>query len=458
MKRVLAICMVLFLLVGCSRTDPVPAEPETPPTAEQQQIEAVEPIPEPEPIPVPEPETIPAPEPIPEPEQTAEPEQLPVSEPVPEEPVTQEEAQTPAQESGELAEAAAAVYREITEGRTFHVWILEPDGTVTKQTVEPGRNDWNVASREYVFGNYLWTEATEEEWNELERSETRGNRLDLSEPGEWGVRNLFCYSGGDLVCLVDETEVRYLRAVNPREGEQFEWKLYGALEIIAQDAMSREVLYVTVDGSLSPQEAAGRMAEKIAENYRSVPGWVVWKPVSVKAERAEVYDLYRGTPEEFCFNLGLGVKVTDPMAREAAYWQVGSGLGEPDENGFCGWGREVLVRKDDEGNWSVLELGTGGSSVAPEWPAGKPWAAWLVELFCLTEGITHDRLVPVQLLSLTSDQMAALPELLDQLTEAESRELCSALGALLRQEDRTWEYTVETLKPLLGDYGVWLDA
>jgi hypothetical protein len=250
--------------------------------------------------------------------------------------------------------------------------------------------------------------------------------------------------------IADQTKITYLRA----EGGF----LYDLLKLVPEEFVARQVWDVTVDGSISEKEAAGRMAEKIAENYRSVPDWVSWKAESVRAERAEVYDIYRGTPEEFCFNLGLAVKVADPMAAEAGYWQAGSGLGEADEDGFYGWDRQVLVRKNDEGNWGVLDMGTGGYSVNPEWPAEKPWAEWQVELFCLTEGYTHDWIVPTLLLSLTPDQMESLPAILDQLTEAESRELCTVLGELLARDDLQNYYTADTLRPLLGEYGSLLDA
>ena len=103
-------------------------------------------------------------------------------------------------------------------------------------------------------------------------------------------------------------------------------------------------------------------------------------------------------------------------------------------------------------------MGTGGYAVSPEWPAEKPWAEWLVELFCLTEGDTHDWFAPIRILSLPPDQMERLPAIFDQLTKTESRELCSVLGEILTREDLEHAYTVETLKPLLGDYGALLDA
>ena len=455
MKRVFAVLLVVLLLAGCSRVDPVPAEPDDPPVTEQQEIEAVEPVPEPEPVvepePVPEPE--PTPEPAPEPAQSLKPEGDPAPEPATE-PVREPEPEpVPEPVPDRAALVAAEALAAITGNPEFNVLVWQDSDAPTELVIRQGENDWNV---EYVRSNltavFEWTEAAYEDYLAAAQAQEHGAELLFCDV-ESGL-NFGCFKNAEIVTLQDPTKITYLRAVDPNGNGT----LYDLLSMVAEDAVSHEVRSVTVDGTLSPQEAAGRMAEKIAENYRSMPDWVSWKPVSVKAERAQVYDLYRGTPEEFCFNLGLAVKVTDPMAAEAGYWQAGSGLEEADENGFHGWSREVLVRKNEEGNWSILDMGTGGYSVNPEWPAEKPWAEWLVELFCLTEGFTHDQLAPIQILSLPPDQMESLPTILDQLTEAESRELCSVLGELLEQDDLQNYYTVDTLKPLLGDYGTLLDA
>lgn len=443
MKRVLTILLVLLLLTGCSRTDPAPAEPDPPPATQQQEIEKVDSVPAPEPDPRPEPviEPEPTPEPVPAPEVTNPPAPPVESDPAPE----------PAPEPMPVPSAAETVLAAVTGNPEFNVLVWQENDARTDLVIRKGVNDWNVEQVLSCLPSFEWTEISYEAF--LAEVSTKGRGPELLFWDVEGGMGVSCFEHADVVTVRDQTKMTYLRAVN--SGGR---NLYDLLSAVAEDAVSAGALYVTVDGSLSPQEAAGRMAEKIAENYRSVPDWVIWKPVSVKAEKAQVYDIYRGTPEEFCFNLGLAVKVADPIAPEAGYWQVGSGLGEPDENGFYGWGREVLVRKNDEGNWSVLSLGTGGGTVAPEWPAEKPWAAWLVELFCLTEGVTHDWLVPNQILALPPDQMETLPAILDQLTEAESRELCSVLGELLGQENLQNNYTADTLKPLLGEYGPLLDA
>lgn len=332
--------------------------------------------------------------------------------------------------------------------------VWEEDDSGTDLVIQRGVNDWNVEFLGNCFTDYEWSQVGSEDWIAMIQTEGYDPQLSFYLPGEISFT---CCEEGNIVEIVDQTKITYLRAVIPEEPESV-GVLYDAMIMAAEDAVTAQVWDVTVDGNVSEKEAAGRMAEKVAENYRAVPDWVSWKAESVKAERAEVYDIYRGTPEEFCFNLGLAVKVADPMAADAGYWQAGSGLGDPDKDGFYGWGRQVLVRKNAEGNWSVLDKGTGGYSVNPEWPAEKPWTEWLVELFCLTEGYTHDWVAPSLLLMQAPDQMESLPAILDQLTEEESRELCSVLGDLLEREDLVWDYTKETLMPLLGDYGALLDT
>ena len=469
MKRFLMVLMILLLLAGCGQAETPVAEPEDSPQVADPSLET---NPELEPGtetgPAPEPEVVPEPQPEVCPEPVTEPEKEPASEPKPEAdqpeppaPETEqesvpEESKPEAEETVDFAELVAAVYAEITEDKSFTVWVTEPDGTVTELGIEPGKNDWNVTSRGYVFNNYIWTEATEEEWNELERSETPGDRLDLSETGEWGVRNLSCYSGGDLVCLVNGGEVRYLRAVNPKEGELFEWKLYGALEIIAQDAMSAAVWDVTADGTLPPEEAAKQMAEQIAENYGNVPNWVEWKPLDVQRNRAEVYDVYHGMPEQFCYEIDLRV-LLDEATLYTSMWSAGAGVQDQEEDGYWHWGAQVLVEKNEMGNWTFVDRGTGGYTVTPHIDRDCSELERLVEIFCLTEGFTHDWITPNAILELSTEGLVKLPDLLDQLTEAEARDLCAALGDCIRESD-SWRWSIDTLAPLLKDYGAWLDA
>ena len=438
MKRVLVMLMVLLLLTGCSGNDPTPVEPEEPPVA-QEELSA----PESEQVPVPTPE----PEPAPEPERAPETEPEPVVKPEPErepeptvEPETEEDLNT--ELIPEWEAFAANAYQTITDREEFLI-LIGQEGAETELVFSQTLDEMSPVYFVNSFANYAWSEADSADWIAMAQ-EPDAMQLSFSLPGELSFT---CRENGNIVEIADQTKITYLRV----EGGF----LYDLLKLVPEEFVARQVWDVTVDGSISEKEAAGRMAEKIAENYRSVPDWVSWKAESVRAERAEVYDIYRGTPEEFCFNLGLAVKVADPMAAEAGYWQAGSGLGEADEDGFYGWNVQVWVRRDEAGAWSLEGWGSGGVAVLPEKPEEKPELDWLVEAFCLTEGLSHDWVVPNQLLNLDPEVLADLPAVLDQLTEAESRDLCETLGKLLDEND-CWILEKEDLILLLGEYAPYL--
>ena len=90
-------------------------------------------------------------------------------------------------------------------------------------------------------------------------------------------------------------------------------------------------------------------------------------------------------------------------------------------------------------------------------PGAEAPLSELADAFFLTEGESHDWLVPCYILEHPAEDMAALPALLDQRTEEEARELCGVLGQC--QRDSTWDnWTVETLAAALGRYGAYLDV
>jgi hypothetical protein len=433
----------LLLLTGCSGKEQVPVESDPPPVAEENETA----VPEPEPAPEVEsaPESEPAPEPAPEPipEVKPEPKPAPAPEPEPEpEPAVEPDEAPDSELVSEWEAFAANAYQTIT-GREEFLILIGQEGAETELVFRQTLDEMSPVYFVNSFANYAWSEADSADWIAMAQ-EPDAMQLSFSLPGEVSFT---CRENGSVVEIVDQTKITYLQV----EGGS----LYDLLKLVPEEFAARRVWDVTVDGAASPQEAAGRMAEKIAENYRAVPDWVSWKAESVKAERAEVYDIYRGTPEQFCFNLGLAVKVADPMAAEAGYWQAGSGLEEPDEDGFYGWNVQVWVRRDEAGAWSLEGWGSGGVAALPEKPEEKPELDWLVEVFCLTEGLSHDWVVPNQLLNLDPEVLADLPAVLDQLTEAESRDLCETLGKLLDEND-CWILEKEDLILLLGEYASYL--
>ena len=143
----------------------------------------------------------------------------------------------------------------------------------------------------------------------------------------------------------------------------------------------------TVDEAETDYEAIARqLNEAMAENVRSVPDWVTWKPLDFQASGASVFDAYYGEPENFCAGMGFRLLVDDPYGEKANRWQAGAGLGEPDADGYYGYGREAAIRKNADGDWSCDGLATGGSSV--DLPLSAPGAeAPLSELApCWTSG------------------------------------------------------------------------
>ena len=360
-------------------------------------------------------------------------------------------------ESEKLTAEATGLYQAITDAETFRITVEEPDGTETAFDIVKGENDGNVAGRQHTFADYTWSAATEADWKALLASKDRGYLLTVA--AQDGKAIIRCCSESDLAALEQDGKTSYYRAVNPREGkEPFEGKLYGNLELIALDAASHQVWAVTADGALSPAEAAKDLAEQVAENYRMVPDWVDWKPLDAKTGKAEVYDVYVGEPQQFCCNMGLRVKLEDPKSEQAAYWQAGAGLDEPDSKGYCGYGSQVYVVKNQDGDWAIRGRGTGGYFVDPPMAYEKATAAQLVEVFRLTEGETHDWRVPYYLLALPRAELSKLPAVMDGLTEDEARELCRLLEKNLDRTKETGAWTREDLEAALGKYGGLLDA
>ena len=355
-----------------------------------------------------------------------------------------------------LAADCAGAYAAITEDLTFLVSVEEADGTVTTLDITPD-NAWNVEGRENLFAvSYDWSPAEAGDWEALPAG--GGTLWTLADADS--QTTIQCRSDSDLVRWQrGGGAVSYASAVNPREGEPCEWKFCRQLAIIAEDAASARVWDVTADGALSPEEAAKELGEQVAANYRAVPAWVTWKPEDARFGGSVVFDWYKGQPENFCCGLGLRVKLADPMGEGGGYWQAGAGLDEPDGEGYYSWGREALVKKNEAGDWYIADRGTGGYTV--ELPLGSLDSASLEQLtdaFFLTEGSTHDWLLPYYILSRSETELSALPELLDGRTEGEARELCRLLADCAENTKESWPWTLEELAEALGEYGPYLRA
>ena len=355
-----------------------------------------------------------------------------------------------------LAADCAGAYAAITEDLTFLVSVEEADGTVTTLDITPD-NAWNVAGRENLFALcYDWSPAEAGDWEALPAG--GGTLFTLADADS--KTTIQCRSDSDLVRWQrGGGAVSYASAVNPREGEPYEGKLCRLLAIIAEDAVSAQMWDAAADDALSPEEAAEELGERVAENYRAVPAWVTWKPEDAAFGGSIVFDWYKGQPENFCCGIGLRVSLADPEGEGGSYWQAGAGLGEPDEDGCYGWGCEALVKKNEAGDWYIAGRGTGGYTV--ELPLESLDSASLEQLtdaFFLTEGSTHDWLLPFYILSRSQAELSALPALLDQRTEDEARALCRLLADCAENTKESWPWTLENLEEALGEYGPYLRA
>ena len=457
-RRMLWGILLLALLTGCAG-ERQPAPPEEDPPAQEEEQPAAEPDreePESGPAEPGEEETAPQAPPAEEPGAAGEPEP-PALETPPETVPEPEPPETPKEPGEELLRAAMAAYAEITERLTFTLYVEEGDGTGLNLSITP-ENAWTVEGRENLFPvSYQWSAASAADWAAQVGAMGEGDLLlEMASPD--GATGLRCCTAGDVVAWTAAGETAYAHAACASQDDR---PMSGLLRGIAEDALWDAAFYgPAADGALTDyEEIARQLNEAMAENIRSAPDWVTWKPLDFQAGGASVFDAYYGQPQNFCAGIGFRLLLDDPGSVTAGTWQAGAGLGEPDADGYYGWGRAALVRKNAAGDWSCADMGTGGYSVdLPLSAAGEEAPlSELVDAFFLTEGESHDWFVPYYILHHTADEMAALPALLDQRTDAQARELCAALRECLGTADYGG-WTPETLAAALGSYGAYLEV
>ena len=367
------------------------------------------------------------------------------------------EGETESLSGEELVSSAMEAYAAITKDLTFTLDVTAEDAEPLTLSITP-ESAWNVAGQENLFSySYQWEPSSAStfgvQWTDMQN---RGLCFTMTAPD--GVTALRCCTGGDAVMWNVDGEAHYAQVTAV---EDMGPGLGDLLRGIAEDAL-RDAAFSspTVNGAETDYgEIARQLSEAMAEKVRAVPDWAAWKPLDFQAGGASVFDAYYGEPENFCAGLGFRLRLDSPDSAMASSWQAGSGLGEPDADGSYGWGRAALVRKNEQGDWYCADMGTGGySAELPLSAAGEDAPlSELVDAFFLTEGTSHDWLVPNYILYHTAEEMEALPALLDQRTEEEARELCGVLGDCLRTADY-WDWTPETLAAALGSYGAYLNA
>ena len=106
----------------------------------------------------------------------------------------------------------------------------------------------------------------------------------------------------------------------------------------------------------------------------------------------------------------------------------------------------------------VADYGTGGYYVELPVREETATAEQLVEAFRLTEGESHDRMIPIRLLSLSETELAKLPEAMDTLPEETAKDLCRRLEEQLDATKESGGWVLEDLREVLGPYARYLDV
>ena len=327
----------------------------------------------------------------------------------------------------ELTASAMAAYAEITKDLTFTLDVEEEDAQASASPSPrrpPGTwRDGRTCSPSATSGSRPRRRPGGDQWSDIK---SRGRLFAMTAPD--GETTLQCCTGGDVVLWTVDGETHYACVTAAAEGES---GLSGLLQGIAEDALwDAAFCGPTVDGAETDyEEIARQLNEAVAENVRHVPGWASGCWWMTRMERWPT------------------------AGRRGPAWESRTRT-----DLTAGAGR-AAIRKNADGDWYCADMGTGGySAELPLSAAGEDAPiSELVDAFFLTDGTSHDWLVPNYILHHTVDEMEALPALLDRRTDAEARALCAALGTCLR--DSTWDnWTVETLAAALGRYGAYLDV
>ncbi len=277
-----------------------------------------------------------------------------------------------------------------------------------------------------------------------------------SQDGRYGIR--MNADGGPAELISDGVSSFYALSDADRAD------LWRHLRQTAEYAISETCrIYVAVDGDLSPEGAAQALSEKIAANFRALPEWVGWRPTDFQAKPARVFDEYLGEPRQFCADIGFRLKLADVTGDSPArlYWETGAGLAEPDAQGYSDCGMECLVEKNDNGDWQLVDAGTGGYFVSlPGWNylAGRPDyignapVEELLWLFTLTRGETHDWRIPMWLAEKTVEDLNSLPKALEALTADQARDLRDKTAAYVSTQETTdsTRFVLDALDEYLG--------
>lgn len=325
------------------------------------------------------------------------------------------------QAASQLGEQVSDAYGHLST-LPFTATVKAEDGRKWTYTIHRG-NSYNV---EFV-GNYLPVSFT---WSQTEKTawDSQQGYLLTLDNSQSGV-SLSAKSGGDVVRLEEGSAICYLRAHSSDSSDPAEEQnsaIFQHLLILAEDAAGQAVWdNAVVNGSITDlEEVAAQLTEQVAQGYRDLPDFLVWKPndVQIQENSQRVFDAWYGENPNFCFGLGIYVGISDPMSAQAFHWQVGSGLPEePSFGDYYPWGQETYVVLDQEANlWRIQGAGTGGYAAELPFDLATATVSDLVDAWSLSEGFTHDYRLFYYLTDKSLAELADLNEALDRLSREEA--------------------------------------
>ena len=325
------------------------------------------------------------------------------------------------QAASQLGEQISDAYGRLST-LPFTATVEAEDGQQWTYTIRQG-NSYNV---EFV-GNYLPVSFT---WSQTEKTawDSQQGYLLTLDNSQSGV-SLSAKSGGDVVRLEEGSAICYLRAHSSDSSDPAEEQnsaIFQHLLILAEDAAGQAVWdNAVVNGSITDlEEVAAQLTEQVAQGYRDLPDFLVWKPndVQIQENSQRVFDAWYGENPNFCFGLGIYVGISDPMSAQAFHWQVGSGLPEePSFGDYYPWGQETYVVLDQEADlWRVRGRGTGGYAAELPFDLSSATVSDLVDAWSLSEGFTHDYRLFYYLTDKSLAELADLNEALDRLSREEA--------------------------------------
>lgn len=280
--------------------------------------------------------------------------------------------------------------------------------------------------------------------------------LTLSDGTQITLYPIFTHKGSVLLSLTTDSGDR--RFVLEDAGSLYSSLLYAA-GVGDVTGEQRDEIYAaaSVSGSETDLEAVARsIGEQIAAAWLAAPAETVRKPADAKLASVNVFDIYygeNGAGRNFC--AGMSWKLKFDSRFSANYWEAGSGLGEPDADGYYSYAREFTFAVRADENWHITDIGTGGASVncgIDLWHSDTALdCASVVKVFNLTAGKTHDYLIPSRFCDLPASERARLSAVLDGYTETQASDFLRAVSDHLAQYPTYHDLTAETLYTELPD-------